>query len=254
MSSQPTKGDWFAAEAWGESPATQRPARYFFVVLAFSYALVAVAGFAPSYVEYFAGTLAIPPIAHVHGALMAAWLLLFIVQTGLAASGALKWHRKLGLAAIGLAVVIWISMAVVTVNVLVRDKPEVDSFLYDILPRQLAVMALFALFFVWGALVRRRASSHKRLLALATLVLLQAAVDRMRWLPEFGLPSFWPYAIRLDVLLIPLFVFDVVWFKRIHPVTLIGTVAILVAQTSIGLLEGSPAWHDFAHGLMNAIR
>lgn len=145
-------------------------------------------------------------------------------------------------------------MAFVTVNVLIRDKPEVDSFLYDILPRQLAVMALFALFFVWGVLVRRRASSHKRLLALATLVLLQAAVDRMNWLPEFGLPNFWPYAIRLDVLLIPLFVFDVASIKRIHPITLIGAVAILAAHTTIVLLGGSPAWHDFAHAMMNAIR
>jgi hypothetical protein len=236
------------------SPSTQRPSRYFFVALASSYALVAVIGFAPNYVDYFAGTLEIPPIAHVHGALMAAWLLLFIVQTGFAASGALKWHRTLGLAAIGLASVIWISMAVVTVNVLIRDKPEVDSFLYDVLPRQLAVIALFGLFFVWGVLVRRRASSHKRLLALATLVLLQAAVDRMGWLPEFGLPSFWPYAIRLDVLLIPLFVFDVVSIKRIHPVTLIGAFAILVAHTIISLLEGSPAWHNFAHAMVNAIR
>lgn len=108
MSSQPTKGDWFASEAYTKSPATQRSGalRYFFAALGLSYALVAVVGFAPSYVDYFAGTLEIPPIAHVHGALMTAWLLLFIVQTSFAASGALKWHRTLGLAAIGLAAVI----------------------------------------------------------------------------------------------------------------------------------------------------
>ena len=63
-----------------------------------------------------------------------------------------------------------------------------------------------------------------------------------------------PMMKKLSLLLIPLFVFDVVSIKRIHPITLIGAGAILAAHTTINLLEGSPTWHNFAHATMNAIR
>lgn len=65
-----------------ELPAIRRPAaiRYFFVAMACSYVLVAIVGFAPSYVDHFAGTARIHPIAHVHGTLMTSWLLLFLFR------------------------------------------------------------------------------------------------------------------------------------------------------------------------------
>ena len=156
MLSQPT--NWLAAEACREPPATRRPgvARYFFVALSLVYMLVAVVGFAPESSDLFSGQFKfsfIPAIAYVHGALMMAWLLLFIVQTSLAASGVLKWHRTLGLASIGLAAVMWISMGVVSVGQLIRltrFKAEAESYVYDVVLGQIYVMGLFALFFVWG--------------------------------------------------------------------------------------------------------
>jgi hypothetical protein len=181
---------------------------------------------------------------------MMAWLLLFVVQTSFAAAGALKWHRTLGLASIGLAAVMWISMGVESVGQLIR----VGVKDYDTVLLQIYVMALFALFFVWGVLWRRDTISHKRLLTLAALVLVQAAVDRITWLPDFGLSEYWPYAIRLDVLLIPLFVFDIVSINRIHPITLVGTGAIVAAQTAISLIWAMPAWHNVSHPMTNAIR
>ncbi len=253
MSSQSTEGYSFTAEARREPQATRRPGvgRYFFVALSLVYALVPIVGFAPEFSDLFGGTFKfafIPSIAYAHGVLMMAWLLLFVMQTSFAAAGALKWHRTLGLASIGLAVVMWISMGVESVGQVIRIKS------YDTLLTQIYVMALFALFFVWGVLVRRDTSSHKRLLTLAALVLLQAAVDRMDWLPDFGLPEFWPYAIRLYVLLIPLFVFDLVSIKRIHPITLIGTGAIVAAQTAISLIWAMPSWQHFAHPMTNVVR
>ena len=86
MSSQFPKLRWFGIDAYRELPATRRQGtgRYFFVTLAVSYALVAVVGFAP---EVFGSVdLAHPLIAYMHGTLMVAWLLLFIMQTRLAAS------------------------------------------------------------------------------------------------------------------------------------------------------------------------
>jgi hypothetical protein len=249
MPTQPAKGYWFSIEARRERPANRRQGawRYFFVAIAVSYALVAIVGFGP---ELFRGPdLAHPLIAYIHGALMSAWLLLLIVQTSLAASGAVRWHRTFGLASIWLAAVMWASLGVVSVAQLSKFP------YYDTLLVQLDTIVLFALFFVWGVLVRRDVSSHKRLLTLAALVLLPAAVDRMDWLPDFGFPNeYWPYAMRLDALIVPLFVFDFGTIKRIHPITLIGTGAILAGQMAIWVIMAIPAWHNFAHPVSSADR
>lgn len=246
MPSRRTKWYLLGIDAYREPPATRRPGagRYFFVALSVFYALVAVVGFAPEVLGSV--DLAHPLIAYLHGALMMAWLLLFIVQASFAATGFLKWHRTLGLTSIGLAAVLWISMGIVSVGQLSKFKS------YEILLVQLIVMVLFGAFFVWGVLARRNASSHKRLIALATLILLQAAVDRMVWLPDFGLPMYWPFAIRLYPMLVPLFVFDVVSIKRIHPITLIGAGAIVVAHTIISLYATTPGWLNFAHAMTDA--
>ena len=258
MSSQLTSSGRIGIAAYRELQATRRPGiwRYFFVILSSVYALVAVVGFAPEFNDLFGGTFQfsfVPAIAYTHGALMMAWLLFFIVQTSLAASGVLKWHRTLGLASIGLAVAMWATMGVVSAGQLIRLTSldvEAPGWVYDVVLSQLCTMVLFPFLFVWGILARRDSSSHKRLLSLAALVLLQPAVDRMYWLPNSGMPYLWP----MLVLLIPLFVFDLLSIKRIHPVTLIGTGAIIVTNMAINLILAMPGWHPFAAQMTNAIR
>lgn len=248
MPSLPTKRRWFSIEAYRELPATRRPGagRYFLVALSVFYFGVAVVGFAD---EVFGSVdLAHPLLAYMHGTFMFAWFLLFIVQTSLAASGLLKWHRSLGLAAIGLAAAMLISMGVVSVAQLGKFKT------YATLLVQLLTMVQFGVFFSWGVVVRRNPGAHKRLLTLATLVLLQAAVDRMPWLPGLGLTDYWPFAARLYVLLIPLFVFDGVSIKRVHPITIVGTGTIVAAHAVASLFWKTPGWLSLAHAMTDPFR
>lgn len=141
-----------------------RKARYFFVVMAFLFLTIAVVGFAPSYRDMYAGVFPIHWFAHVHGALMTSWLLIFITQTLLSATGSLKFHRQLGLFSVVLGVLIWISMWIVSARALIGYNPPVDNFLFDVLLVQFYGIALFGLFFTWGILVRKNAAAHKRLL------------------------------------------------------------------------------------------
>jgi hypothetical protein len=221
-----------------EPPATKRGGRwrYFFIALAVLYAVLAIVGFTPS---FFSGR-PIPPIAYAHGAIMCAWLALFITQTRLAAAGNLSRHREIGRMGAWLAVAIWISMIVAMVTGHIRYQPAIDSFLYDVLMVEIALIVLFAVFFTWGMLARAHAGWHRRLMALATLVLVQAGLDRMGWQPVPGPMLVW-------VLLVPFFVFDVVTTRRIHPVTLIGTALIVATHLTILFNWGSPRWHEFAH-------
>ena len=102
--------------------------------------------------------------------------------------------------------------------------------------------------FVGGAVVARRHPMwHKRLMALATMVLIQAALDRMHWMPESGLPMLWHAGLRLYVLLLlPLLVFDAVTLKRIHPATLSGTAIILTMHAIVSYYWSHEGWHQLA--------
>jgi hypothetical protein len=91
-------------------------------------------------------------------------------------------------------------------------------------------------------LVRKNAAAHKRLLFLATMVLLQAAVDRTRFLPGMNIGVNFIY---LDLLLIPLFIYDWRILKRIHRTTLAGTAILIATQLTVTMVWGAPQWHQF---------
>jgi hypothetical protein len=56
----------------------------FFVGLGFYCMLLTAIGFGPSFYEYFTGGYYIPPLVHVHAAIMFTWLVLFTNQANLA--------------------------------------------------------------------------------------------------------------------------------------------------------------------------
>ncbi|HEX6226860.1 MAG TPA: hypothetical protein VFZ52_20725 [Chryseolinea sp.] len=232
-----------------------RPARYFFIVMSFLFLIISALGFVPRYQAMYNGTLRFPIhwLAHVHGALMTTWLLVFITQTILAAKGYLKFHRQLGLFSIGIGVLIWISMWVASARALISFNPPVGHFLFDVLIIQCYGIVLFGLFFIWGILERKHGAIHKRLLFLSTLSLMQAAIDRMHWLPGLHTALYIRF-FYLDALLILLYIYD--WFilKRIHKVTWIGSLLYIISQVIVTMTWGSPAWHNFWFNLMNGFR
>ncbi|WP_426671504.1 hypothetical protein ACPPVU_09725 [Mucilaginibacter sp. McL0603] len=226
--------------------AGSRKARYFFVGMAILFPVIAVIGFTPSYQAMNAGTLTPHWVVHIHGALMTSWLLVFLAQAILAANGNFKFHRKLGLLSVVLGVLVWLAMATVSAHALIANHPPKEDFLFDLLLMEFYAMSSFGLFFTWGIFVRKKDSAaHKRLLMLATLVLLQAAVDRIHWLPLLGIGYPYVFFLYLDTLLIPLFIYDFFSLRRIHKITLIGSGVIIMLQLSVSLIWGSPAWHQF---------
>ncbi|MEO6285727.1 MAG: hypothetical protein ABIN80_31355 [Dyadobacter sp.] len=207
--------------------------RYFFMVMACVFCVMAVAGFVPSYQAAYEGTFQFHWFVHVHGAIMASWLGLFFTQAVLVKKGNLKLHRKLGLYSIGLGILVWLSMGIVSYRVVIGFPARVHSLnevIWPVLWVQCSAMNLFGLFFTWAILARKDAAVHKRLLYMAMLVLLQAAVGRMIWLPWYGLDHPNAFFLYLDLLLIPLIVYDLVTTNRIHRMTMIGSLGIIAVQ------------------------
>jgi hypothetical protein len=223
--------------------------QHFFVCMGAFCALLAIVGFGPALFKFFSGQGFIPPIVHVHGVIMMTWVLLYTAQATLVRRGNLGRHRQIGWGMIGLAALVWISMGTVTIVALQRFDP--DKFGYLVLPLliQLGTMAVFPVFVAWAMLARREAAWHKRLMTFATFVLVQAALDRMHWLPNEGLPMFWHSGLRAYVLLVlPLWVFDFATLRRIHPATLIGTSIMVAMHAVISYYWTDEGWHQLARG------
>ncbi len=230
-------------------PTTSRQGwpRRFFPGLGWFCILIAVVGFAPSMVANFRGEYHIPPIVHAHAAIMLGWLALFTAQARLVQRGSLATHRCLGVVTAAWAVLVWLSMGVTTIVALKRFDPVEMGFLVQPLLIQLGAIVVFPVFVSSAVLARRHADWHKRLMALATFLLVQAALDRMYWLPNEGLPMFWHHGVRLYLLLlVPLFIFDFVTLRRIHPATLFGSGLIVAMHGVVSFYWDNESWNQLA--------
>jgi hypothetical protein len=221
-----------------------RRGRYFFVSMAILLPILVALGFTPDYQEILTGKFKVHWSLHVHGAIMTIWLVIFLAQTLLVANGNIKRHRQLGQTGFVFGILVMISLIILTVRELISNNPPMPDGQFDILFIQLQGLTLFGVFFAWGMLVRQNAAAHKRLLLLACIVVMQAAVDRIRFLPGLH-EALFPRFLYLDLLLIPLFVYDWRTLKRIHAMTWFGALLICTSQIGIVLGWGSPAWHQF---------
>ena len=216
----------------------------------------AVVGFAPRSASILSGTMPVPPLAvHVHAFLMTAWIVLFAVQAGLMAGGKPQLHRSLGVASFVLAPALLAGLVGVTI-VRYHDLTEagIGAFASNILFLQIRSIVLFPLFYVWAIAVRRTdVETHKRLLILATFVLLDAAVARHTWLPGHDvMASYDPVHGYWLLLLVPALVHDVLRLGRVHRAYVIGLALILPCVIATHFVWNSARWHAIAAALMGA--
>ena len=227
-------------------PSFPRSSTFFVGLGVWSFVLVG-AGFGPQLYDALRGTTYIPVAAHVHAAIMTAWLVVYTVQAGLVARGDLRRHRRLGWIGAGVAAAAWLSMAVATVTALRRFDPDRFGFLVLPLLIQLGSIVVFPIFVVWAIVLRRRTAWHMRLMAFATFAVLQAALDRMHWLPNEGLPMFWHSGLRAYVLLLaPLAAYDLVSSRRIHPATWLGSALLVAMHAVVSLYWTHEGWNRLA--------
>jgi hypothetical protein len=239
--------------------------RLFYVWMAAICAIVAFAGFAPTYwLQLPAGTFVGSPLVHIHGALFSLWTLLFLSQTVLVAKGRLNNHRAWGLAGISLAtamVLMGLAAAIQTVHSGLAAGYGNDSRAFLILP--VSAICLFAGFFIAAIANIRHPEAHKRLMLLATITLLQAVMARVFFVlvtgggpglrPGLGPPP--PLVIGLvpslltELLIVAGLVYDWRTRGRPHPVWLIGAAVMTAVILLRGPLSGTSGWLSFADAL-----
>jgi hypothetical protein len=244
--------------------------RWIFVFMAASFVVITLTGFIPDSIAKIAAVEAgarppFPIVLHLHAALMGAFLLLLLAQTILMATGRTDHHRRLGMAAFAIAPAIVLvgfilvpTMYHMAWNAAQSAPPEVRPGLRqvvlihdNIMLLQLRIGILFPLFLAIGLRARAAdAGLHKRMMFLATAMALPASIDRIAWLPSTMPAS--PLATDLYMLLAlsPMFVWDVVRNRSVHPAYLIWMAVNVPFAVAVHGLWGSEWWHGVAPRLM----
>jgi hypothetical protein len=234
--------------------------RYFYFYMALACIAVAFLGFAPTYWAPMAsGKLPAMPVVHFHGLLFFAWTLYFALQSWLAASGQVTRHRTMGMIGVSLATAMTIFGFLVAVNMMKRSAAlglTDEGIAFAIVP--LSGIAFFAVVFTLAIANVRRPEIHKRLMLLAGISLLDAAVARwfLTFLAPPGPPGPPPVPVTIApalvayLLLVAAIVFDWRTRGRPHPVYIYGGIALVAVKLLNWPISTTPLWHSFAGGIL----
>lgn len=228
--------------------------RAFYTSLAAVMALTVLFGFGQTY--YFrlmSGTAttvsggSITPTIHLHGIVFTAWVLLFLVQTLLVASRRVQVHRRLGYASIALAATM-IPVGVQTAISTARRgaaPPGADPLAFLVVP--IFDIVLFTGFVSAALLKRRDKEAHKRLMVLAYVSIITAAVARMPGILPLGPLVFFGLSF---LFVVAGMVYDWRSRGRLHRVYVWGAPIIALSVPLRLAVSGTAAWQSFARWLV----
>ena len=208
--------------------------RGFYLALSLWMVVLVVVGFWPTYYgPLLSGTFGLKPIVEIHAVVYYGWIVLFVAQTLLVLAGRLKWHRKVGWFAAAYAAVM---VAVVITALAMRFSDHMAAGDTREAHRSLIIssvdLLLFSGFLTAAIAYRRKPQIHKRLIIVATVVLMGPAVGRMTFL------SVGP--LLLLVLYSPILfgmAFDLATRRRIHAVYVIGLILHVASLVRLPLQD-----------------
>jgi hypothetical protein len=225
---------------------TRQGARRFYVGMAIAVLITVFLGFSRSY--FLKGYFGSPELSlhvHIHGLVFTSWVLLFLAQTSLVATGRTDLHRKLG---VGGAVLAALLLIMGTTTAILRVKGGGPSPIPGVPPLSfLAVplfdMVVFALLIGAGLVLRNRPETHKRLMTLATIALTSAPIARLAFVRPVGPPAFFGLT---DLFIVAMLVYDLATRRKVHPATIWGGLVIVASQPLRLMISGTPGWLAFA--------
>jgi hypothetical protein len=200
-----------------------------------------VVGFFTTYIRpSFNGGFTAPLIVHIHGAFAFGWV-------GL--------HKRLGYVGLFIALGIVATMLPTGLFQVTRD---LSKGLGDTAVSQIVGIVTTALMFAIlvgaGFVFRKKPKIHKRLLLLATIVLLWPAWFRFRhYFPLVPRPDIWFGVVLADSLILLSWVADKLTYGKIHPVLFYGGLVIMAEHAFEVLMFDSDPWRLVAKNIYEAL-
>jgi hypothetical protein len=208
----------------------------------------AIVGFWPT---YFGLLLTELPVRHwsihAHVIIFIGWLLLLLTQVSLVAKGNTKIHRKLGIVGgfygilmlfFGLAVAFMMPLARIESGEWTLDQGA--SFLIH----PLCDILVFVGFFITALYYRNKPELHKRLILIASLMLIFPAIARIE------MTQFLRYSVWLIPLLTSLFL-DGILRRRIYLANLIGILVLFISVMGRYSISDTEWWIKIGRFLLN---
>jgi hypothetical protein len=230
--------------------ATPRPTRFYLGIALFMVAVVLV-GFWPTYFgPMLRGNIARPWVIQLHGIVYVGWMALLIAQVTLVARGRTRMHRRVGefgvwygFLVLAMGLVVSFAAPLMHLRVGEWDMERAAGFL--IIP--LGDMVLFGSFFIAAVVYRRKPEIHKRLIVLATVALLFAAVGRIQFTDSTPL--------LLVIWLSPVLVamgHEAVTRRRFDRVYGLGLVVLLLGLSRLAVARWEP-WLAVSRGVLRSM-
>jgi hypothetical protein len=220
-----------------------------YLIAAILFPLVVLLGFGRTYyLKEFTGA---PPLSsylvQIHGALMTAWVILFVAQVFLIRTKNIKVHQKLGMFSIGLGVLIVVSGFFTAIaaakNGAASSPPGIPRLAFLVVP--LFDLVMFVILFGAAIYYRKRAANHKRLMLLTAINFLPPAIARFPipgWLALgpimfFGIPT---------LILIFALTYDRLANGKFNKVFVYGSLILFISYPLRLMISGTDAWMAFA--------
>ena len=238
--------------AVSEAAVSRMREKRFYLIASLLFALVVLIGFGRTY--YFKPFDGAPPLAsylvHIHGAVMTAWVMLFVTQVFLIRTKNIRTHQKLGFAGSGLAVLIVVCGFFTAIaagkNGAASFPPDVPRLTFLAVP--IFDLVSFSGLFAAAVYFRKRAANHKRLMLLTAIGMLAPALARF---PINGIQSLGPlffFGVP-SALAIAAVIYDTWRMKKLNKVFLIAAILLIASYPLRMVIGGTETWLAFANWL-----
>jgi hypothetical protein len=229
-------------------PTGRRALRWFFPVVSSLLLAGLLAGFARSF--FLRSQFAVPPLPpylYLHGVVLTTWYVLVVAQTCLVAAHRTDLHRRLGIAAVLVAILIVPISAFVVVHAAARMPGTHTPDMRLEVVGDLLSLVWFAGLVAAGVYFRRRPDVHKRLMIASCFTIYGPVI--VRWNLVYGLPV--PPPVVVPLALVALGTYDFLAARRLHRATVwIAFLLVGVLLPLLGALIASGA----ADTLIDALR
>jgi hypothetical protein len=225
----------------------KRRERFFYTGMSIVIAIIVFAGFSRTWFlrPYFPQVQPLIPVLILHGIIFSSWIALFVTQTTLVATKRIRTHMRLGIAG---GVLAGAMIIIGTVTAIIRAKgpspiPDINPLSFLTVP--LGDLLVFGILIGLAFYYRRKMDIHKRLMLLATIGILPAAVARLpfTFIEQGGPLAFFGLS---DLFIIPCLIYDIISRGRPHRATVLGGALIVISHPLRSIIGGTHAWIAFA--------
>ena len=237
-----------------EKAAARSREHKFFLTAAIMFPVIVIIGFSKNY--YFRpffpamGSM-YSDLVRVHAVILTTWILLFATQAWLVSSKRVNLHMKLGMAGVGLAVLVVVSGYLVSIGAIAHqtaaDRGGIPPLVFLVVP--IADLVLFVVFFGGAIYLRKRSSAeHKRLMILSALNFLPPATARFPVPALLALGPIWIFGVPI-VLTIAALGYDTWRNRKVNKVFLAGSILLIASFPARMWVGGTEMWLSFAEWL-----